>query len=239
MEQGSDNQSPQAQGQQAQKQQNPPIDNPPNQSDHQTGNKTSDQSDSSPNRNSEQKNDKKPDKKRSFWGANAKSWRIPKINLANIKIPSISFRRSPSAKPRNWLLLWLLVIMLSYVCMGYFLSVLMTIPNRQILAIAGFTIVGMLPIVTAFADYGLMKWGYLISGLLVVGAFIFWLRMRFYLIVLAMVIWIGITMVAFVGEYLLKQKRKFVVAIAMITVPCLVGLGIGWQLWNLAANHLS
>ncbi len=187
------------------------------------------------------KPDHKSHKKRSFFGANATSWRLPKINLSKLKIPipKINLRRPASAKPHNWLLLWLLVIMGSYVCMGYFLSVLMTIPDRQILAIAGFTIMGILPIITAFADYGLMKWGYLLSGLLVVGAFIFWLRMSFYLTVLAVIIWIGITMVAFVGEYLLKQKRKFVVAIAMITVPCLVGLGLGWQLWNLAANHLS
>ena len=209
------------------------------QQDQNRGDQPTNQPDYNPDHRADHKSHHQPTKKRNFWGATAASWRLPRINLSKVKIPKISFRRPASAKPRNWLLLWLLVIMGSYVCMGYFLSVLLTIPNRQILAIAGFTIVGILPIITAFADYGLMKWGYLLSGLLVVGACIFLLRMRFYLTVLSVIIWIGITMIAFVGEYLLKQKRKFVVAIAMITVPCLVGLGIGWQLWNLAANHLS
>jgi hypothetical protein len=235
VEKRTETQSQQAQNQQAQAQPERPSDIPTSQAAPQNGQQASSQPDSRPT----QKPENKPNKKRRFWDINTKSWHLPKINIAKVKLPKISFKLPASAKPRNWLLLWLLVIMLSYVCMGYFLSVLMTIPNRQVLAIAGFTIMGILPIVTAFADYGLMKWGYLLSGLLVVGAFIFWLRMRFYLTVLAVIIWIGITMVAFVGEYLLKQKRKLVVAIAMITVPCLVGLGIGWQLWSLAANHLS
>lgn len=238
MEKQTEAQAQQAQAQQAQNQQANPSNAPVDQSEAQTSREPSNPSNPS-NSSPNQKPDPKSHPRRNFFGATAASWRLPKVNLSRIKLPKISFRRSASAPPRNWLLLWLLVIMGSYVCMGYFLSVLMTIPNRQMLAIAGFAIVGILPIVSAFADYGLMKWGYLLSGLLVVGAFIFWLRMRFYLTVLAVIIWIGITMVAFVGEYLLKQKRKFVVAIAMITVPCLAGLGIGWQLWNLAANHLS
>jgi hypothetical protein len=57
--------------------------------------------------------------------------------------------------------------------MGYFLSVLLTIPARRDLAIAGFVIIGLFPIISAFADYALMKWSYLISGFLVIGGLFF------------------------------------------------------------------
>ncbi len=163
------------------------------------------------------------------------NWSVPKLKFPKFKIDKL---RS-STKQGNFLWLWLVIILISYACMGYFLSVLLTIPARKNLAIAGFTIFGLLPIITAFADYALMKWGYLISGFLIVGALIFWIKLKFYFMVLAIMVWLGITMIAFVGESLLKQNRKFFVAIVILTIPCLLGLGIGWQIWRLVATTLS
>lgn len=176
-------------------------------------------------------------------GSKSKSvqkFKIPKIGFPKLAMPKIGFPKFRFdrlvAKKRNFLWLWLLIILASYTCMGYFLSILMTIPSRKNLAIAGFAIVALLPMITAFADYALMKWGYLISGLLIVGGLLFLLKLKFYFIVLAFMSWIGITAIAFVGESLLKQKHKFLIAIIILTIPCLMGLGIGWQIWKLATQ---
>jgi hypothetical protein len=125
--------------------------------------------------------------------------------------------------------------MLSYACMGYFLSVLLTIPFRENLAIAGFAIIGLAPTMAAFADYAVMKWIYLISGFLIVGGLVFLVKLKFYLIVLAIIAWVGLTAIAFIGDALTK-KRKLWMAIGILTIPCLIGLAIGHQIWRLAAS---
>ncbi|MFM7886554.1 MAG: hypothetical protein ACKPCM_07670 [Pseudanabaena sp.] len=104
------------------------------------------------------------------------------------------------------------------------------------LAIAGFTIFALLPTITGLADYGLMKWGYFLSGLLIVGGLIFVVKIKFYFMVLAIMSWIGIMAISLVGESLIKKNHKFVIAILILTVPCLLGLGIGWQVWKLATQ---
>jgi hypothetical protein len=161
---------------------------------------------------------------------------IPKISLSNFKTPKIVFR---IGFPKiSWLWLSLIVILVSYICMGYFLSVLLTMRSRKTLAIAGFIIFGLFPTITAFADYALMKWGYLISGVLIVGALIFLVPLKFYLLVLAIIVWVGLTAIAFVGDTLSKNKKLWM-AIIILTIPCLIGLGIGHQIWRLAAATLS
>ncbi|MDX2256981.1 MAG: hypothetical protein NW214_15820 [Pseudanabaenaceae cyanobacterium bins.39] len=174
-----------------------------------------------------------------------KMLKLPKFNLRvprlTIKLPiKISLDRPASSpKPHNWLLLWLSIILISYACVGYFLSVLLTIPARQSLAIAGFMIMAVLPIVTAYADYALMKWGYLISGVLIISAFIFLLKLKTYLLLLSIITWVGITTIACVGEHLLSKKKRFMFTVALLTAPCLVGLALGWQIWRLAVMLLS
>lgn len=163
----------------------------------------------------------------------------PKVSINLFKLAKSKSQDAKDRKKRNLLWLWLLTILISYTFIGYFLSVLLTVRSQKNLAIAGFIIMGLLPVITAFADYGLMKWGYLISGFLIVSGLIFLIKIKFYFLVLAVMTWIGITMIAFVGEYLLKQKRKFFVAIIILTLPCLIGLGLGWQLWRLVATTLS
>ncbi|WP_055075429.1 hypothetical protein [Pseudanabaena sp. 'Roaring Creek'] len=171
----------------------------------------------------------------------SKSDRFKRFNLPRVGLPKFDSSQFRLPKPKlpfkkiNFLGLWLGIILISYVCMGYFLAVLMTIPAHKNLAIAGFTIVGLFPIITAFADYALMKWGYLISGLLIVGGLVFVIRLKFYLSVVAIVVWVGLTAIAFVGEVLTK-KRKFWIAIVILTIPCLIGLGLGYQLWKLATS---
>ncbi|MBD2175365.1 hypothetical protein H6F42_00360 [Pseudanabaena sp. FACHB-1998] len=170
--------------------------------------------------------------------------RLPRLSFPKpkVSINLFKFGKSPEAKARqklNLLWFWLLTILVSYTLMGYFLSVLLTMRSQKNLAIAGFITMGLLPVITAFADYGLMKWGYLISGFLIVGGLIFLIKIKFYFLVLAIMTWIGITMIAFVGEYLIKQNRKFFVAIIILTFPCLIGLGLGWQVWRLVATNLS
>jgi hypothetical protein len=112
-------------------------------------------------------------------------------------------------------------------------------PSRKSLAIAGFAIAALLPTVTAFADYALMKWGYLLSGILIVGGLFYFVNVRSYFLCVAIVLWIGITTMAFVGESLLKRNRKFFMVIVILTIPCLLGLGLGYQLWRWAAESLS
>lgn len=165
----------------------------------------------------------------------AKKFKIPKIGLPKVGFPKFRFDQL-TAKKRNLLWLWLLIILASYTCIGYFLSILMTIPSRKNLAIAGFAIVALLPTITAFADYALMKWGYLLSGLLIVGGLFFLVKLKFYFMVLAFMSWIGITTIAFVGESLIKKNHKYIIAIFILTIPCLMGLGIGWQIWKLATQ---
>ncbi len=159
-----------------------------------------------------------------------------KSNFRSLKFGSGSPQSPP--KVRNLLWLWLLIILISYICMGYFLSVLLTMPPRKSLAIAGFAIAALLPTVTAFADYALMKWGYLLSGFLIVGGLFYFVKVRFYFLAVAIVLWIGITTMAFVGEVLLKRNRKFFVVIIILTIPCWMGLGLGYQLWHWIATTL-
>ncbi len=156
---------------------------------------------------------------------------VPKFGLPKFKLqrPKVSFTKS------SFLWLWLIVIMLSYACMGYFLSVLLTIPFRENLAIAGFAIIGLAPTMAAFADYAVMKWIYLISGFLIVGGLVFLVKLKFYLIVLAIIAWVGLTAIAFICDALTK-KRKLWMAIGILTIPCLIGLAIGHQIWRLAAS---
>ena len=151
---------------------------------------------------------------------------LPKFKLSK---PKLSFKKT------HFLWLWLVIILISYSCMGYFLSVLLTIPARRDLAIAGFVIIGLLPIISAFADYALMKWSYLISGFLVIGGLVFLVKLKFFLLVFAIIAWVGVTAIAFVGDALIKQ-RKLWMAIAILTAPCLIGLGIGHQIWRLATQ---
>jgi len=170
-----------------------------------------------------------------------KSLSLPRFGKARLNLPKFGLPRFKLSRPKvsfkkvNFLGLWLVIILISYICMGYFLSVLLTIPNRQTLAIAGFVIFGLLPTVTAFADYALMKWSYLLSGFLVVGGLIFLVKLKFYLMVLAILTWVGVTAIAFVGDVLIKKRKRWI-AIGILTATCFIGLGIGYQMWRLAAS---
>ncbi|MFO0194322.1 MAG: hypothetical protein ACK53P_09870 [Pseudanabaena sp.] len=167
---------------------------------------------------------------------------FPKIGLPKFKIPKLGLPKFKinltiiSDKKLNFLWLFLLLIFASYAYMGYFLSILMTIPSKRILAIASFIIVTLLPTITGFADYELMKWGYFLSGFLIVGGLIFLAKIKFDFIVLAIMSWIGITAIAFVGESLIKNKHKFIITITILTIPCLLGLVMGWQIWKFATQ---
>ena len=165
-----------------------------------------------------------------------RSLSLPKVGLPKFGLPKFKLPKPKSPfKKIDFLWLWLFIISISYTFIGYFLSVLLTIPARQNLAIAGFAIVGLFPIITAFADYALMKWSYLISGFLIVGGLIFLVRLKFYLIVVAIIAWVGLTAIAFIGDALMK-KRKLWTAIGILTIPCLIRLAIGHQIWRLAAS---
>ncbi len=161
---------------------------------------------------------------------------LPRLSLPRLKLPKFKLSKPKLPfKKIHFLWLWLAIILISYGCMGYFLSVLLTIPSRRDLAIAGFVIIGLFPIISAFADYALMKWSYLISGLLVIGGLFFLVRLKFTLMMFAIIAWVGLTAIAFVGDALIKQ-RKFWIAISILTSPCLIGLGIGYQVWRLATQ---
>ncbi|WP_141211686.1 hypothetical protein [Pseudanabaena sp. SR411] len=170
-----------------------------------------------------------------------RSLSLPRFGKSKFSLPKVGFPKFRLPKPQvsfkkiNFLWMWLIIILISYICMSYFLSILLTIPARRDLAIAGFVIIALLPILTAFADYALMKWSYLISGFLIIGGLVFLVRLKFYLLVVAIITWVGLTAIAFVGDILIK-KRKLWIAITILTAPCLIGLGIGHQIWRLAAS---
>ncbi|MFM7603249.1 MAG: hypothetical protein ACKO7R_18945 [Pseudanabaena sp.] len=170
-----------------------------------------------------------------------KSLTSPGIQRVKLRLPKLGFPKFKLSRPKlslpkvNFLAMWLTIILISYVCMGYFFSVLLTVRPHRDLAIAGFVIIALLPILTAFADYALMKWSYLISGFLIIGGLVFLVRLKFYLLVVALIAWIGLTAIAFVGDVLLKS-RKLWMAIVILTAPCLIGLGIGHQMWRLATS---
>jgi len=158
-------------------------------------------------------------------------WGLPKLGFPKFKLP----KPKVSFKKINFLWLWLVIILISYTCMGYFLSVLLTIAARRNLAIAGFVIIALLPILTAFADYALMKWSYLISGFLIIGGLVFLVRLKFYLLIVAIIAWVGLTAIAFVGD-VLSKNRKLWMTIVILIAPCLIGLGLGHQMWRIAAS---
>ncbi len=161
---------------------------------------------------------------------------LPRLSLPRLKLPKFKLLKPKlSFKKIHFLWLWLAIILISYSCMVYFLSVLLTIPSRRDLAIAGFVIIGLLPIISAFADYALMKWSYLISGFLVIGGLAFLVRLKFNLMVFAIISWVGLTAIAFVGDVLTKHHKSWI-AISILTSPCLIGLGIGYQVWRLATQ---
>ncbi len=172
---------------------------------------------------------------------------LRRLNLSRFKpkigIPKFNFSKAvqpqKTVKKSGFLWFWLVIIVVSYACIGYFLSILLTMPSRKNLAIAGLAIAALLPTITAFADYGLMKWGYLLSGLLIVGGLFYIANIKFHFIFLAIMLWTGIITIAFVGDALVKQNRKFLTTIAILTIPCLIGLGLGWQIWRLVASMWS
>ncbi|MBD2187398.1 hypothetical protein [Pseudanabaena mucicola] len=176
--------------------------------------------------------------------------RLRELIPLNLKLPQPKFfrsRQSESTRPIHphfpkpslpqlgvsWV--WIFMIMGSYTCIGYFLSVLLTFPKHQYLAIASFIVVTILPTLTAFADFALMKWSYLLSGLLIIGGLIFLASVKFELIVLAIVAWVGVTAIAFVGDFLTKKRKPWVV-IGILTSCCIIGLGIGHQAWQIAKS---
>jgi hypothetical protein len=164
-----------------------------------------------------------------------------KLKLSRIRLPKFSsFRLSrtqsdSSAHNKDFIWLLLLLILISYAFISYFLSVLLTIPNQKFLAIAGFAIVATLPTISAFSDFGLLKWGYLLSGFLIVGGLIFLANTPFQFTFLAIMAWAGLTAIAFVGDFLTKKQKLWRV-IGILTITCLMGLGIGYQIWRLAAS---
>jgi hypothetical protein len=163
------------------------------------------------------------------------NWDFPKIRLPRFRSDKTGLPNPKTDFP--WM--WLITILIGYTFISYFLSVVLTIPAHQNLAIAGFAIAALLPTITAFADYALMKWGYLISGFLIVGGLIFVARVQFYFIFLAIMLWLSTTAIAFVGQSLVRQNRRFFVAIVILTIPCLLGLVAGWQIWRFVATRLS
>ena len=64
------------------------------------------------------------------------AWDLPRIRLPEFRTDQFK----GFAKKENFVWLWLLIILISYIFIGYFLSVVLTIPVRKNLAIAGFAI---------------------------------------------------------------------------------------------------
>jgi hypothetical protein len=127
-------------------------------------------------------------------------------------------------KPLPWL--WLAAIIVGYTCLGGFLLILMVKQRR--LALVGFIVLLLLPAISSLAEYDLMVWAYLLSGVVIVAGLIFLARAPLGMIVLAICSWLGIVAVPRTGSKMVKGATKRWLAIAILTVTCAIGLGMGW-----------
>ncbi len=93
----------------------------------------------------------------------------------------------------------------------------------------GITISLILPLANGCAEYSLMRWGYLISGVLVIGV-IFIAQSPIDWILVALVSWLGLLSMVISGEILTSQKVRTWLIVMLQTVIALAATGVGWFL---------
>lgn len=122
---------------------------------------------------------------------------LPKLVLPKLQFPQWRLGLAP---------LFLMFMAVGYVVVSRQFILLMY--KKRVLALSGITILLILPLVTACAEYSLMRWGYLISGVLIIGGLIIIVKSPASWILIALVSWLGLLGMVISGEILTSQKIK-------------------------------
>ena len=153
------------------------------------------------------------------------SFKLPKLpklpNLPKLKLKLPSWRAS------------LVPLLLLFMAVGYVVvsrQFILLIYKKRTLAMSGITISLILPLANACAEYSLMRWGYLISGVLIIGGLIVITKSPTDWILIALVTWFGLLGMVISGEILTSQKIKIWLVVMLQTLIALAATGLGWFL---------
>lgn len=148
--------------------------------------------------------------------------KLPKLpNLPKLKLKLPSWRAS------------LVPLLLLFMAVGYVVvsrQFILLIYKKRTLAMSGITISLVLPLANACAEYSLMRWGYLISGVLIIGGLIVITKSPTDWILIALVTWFGLLGMVISGEILTSQKIKIWLVVMLQTLIALAATGLGWFL---------
>jgi hypothetical protein len=148
--------------------------------------------------------------------------KLPKLpNLPKLKLKLPSWRAS------------LVPLLLLFMAVGYVVvsrQFILLIYKKRTLAMSGITISLILPLANACAEYSLMRWGYLISGVLIIGGLIVITKSPTDWILIALVTWFGLLGMVISGEILTSQKIKIWLVVMLQTLIALAATGLGWFL---------
>ncbi len=139
--------------------------------------------------------------------------RLPKVELPPWRLDLVQFL--------------LLIMATAYVVVSR--QFVLLIYKKRFLAMTGITISLILPLANGCAEYSLMRWGYLISGVLVIGV-IFIAQSPIDWILVALVSWLGLLSMVISGEILTSQKVRTWLIVMLQTVIALAATGVGWFL---------
>ncbi len=153
------------------------------------------------------------------------SFKLPKL-LKLPKLPRFKLRLARHGGS-------LVPVLLLFMAVGYVVvsrQFILLIYKKRTLAMSGITISLILPLANACAEYSLMRWGYLISGVLIIGGLIVITKSPANWILIALVTWLGLLSMVISGEILTNQKIKIWLVVMLQTLIALAATGLGWFL---------
>ncbi|CAN1212509.1 PT domain-containing protein [Tumidithrix helvetica PCC 7403] len=136
------------------------------------------------------------------------------------------FKLKPNGKITFSIWLWLAILLLCSSLINTLLVLLMV--YQRYLAIAGIAILLLLPTITTLTDYSLTAWGYVLSGVVIFAALIFWAKASAVTLIIAAIIWIGIIAIPITVEKMIGASFSRVTTIIILSMVCLLGLAIAW-----------
>ncbi|MEE3717173.1 PT domain-containing protein [Tumidithrix elongata RA019] len=136
------------------------------------------------------------------------------------------FKLKPNGKITSPIWLWLAILLLCSSLINTLLVLLMV--YQRYLAIAGIAILLLLPTITTLTDYSLTAWGYVLSGVVIFAALIFWAKASAVTLIIAAIIWMGIIAIPITVEKMIGASFSRVTTIIILSMVCLLGLAIAW-----------
>jgi hypothetical protein len=122
--------------------------------------------------------------------------------------------------------LWLSIHLLGNSLIDMLLILLMV--HRRIPAIAGIVVLLLLPAITTLTDYTLSAWGYLLSGVVIFAALIFWIHANPVTLIVAAIVWLGIIAIPISVQKMIGASFSRITTIFVLTFLSLFGLAIAW-----------